>query len=154
LPRYVIAKDGCDVSLSPSFRAQAAADGIPIECADGNRLVTSPGTMFAPRLGAAYNFAEKWVLRAGGGMFYLTSGTSGRNGGNVLVGTQLVYPFAYGVGLTNFTPGEPVIYGGDTRATFESGIAPMRVDDPAAFNAFNLSLGGIPSPWKIPHTIQ
>ena len=114
----------------------------------------SPGTLFAPRVGVAYNFAEKWVIRAGGGTFYLTSGTSGRNGGNVLVGTQLVYPFAYGVGLSNFTPGEPIIYGDGTRGTFESGTAPMRVDDPAAFNAFNLSLGGIPSPWKIPYTLQ
>ena len=153
-PRYVMGADRCRENLSPSFISLAATDGIAIECADSNTLVTSPKTMFAPRLGLAYNFAEKWVVRAGGGMFYLTSGTSGRNGGNNLVGTQLIYPYAYGINFTNRTPGEPIIYGDGSRGTFESGIEPTRVDDPTAFNAFNVSLGGIPSPWKIPLTIQ
>jgi len=153
-PRYVMGADRCLQNLSPSFISLAATDGIAIECADSNTLVTSPKTMFAPRLGVAYNFAEKWVVRAGGGMFYLTSGTSGRNGGNNLVGTQLIYPYAYGINLTNLTPGEPIIYGDGSRGTFESGTEPMRVNDPTAFDAFNVSLGGIPSPWKIPLTIQ
>jgi hypothetical protein len=153
-PRYVMGADRCLENLSPSFISLAATDGIAIECADSNTLVTSPKTMFAPRLGVAYNFAEKWVVRAGGGMFYLTSGTSGRNGGNNLVGTQLIYPYAYGIGLTNLTPGEPIIYSDGSRGTFESGTESMRVNDPTAFDAFNLSLGGIPSPWKIPLTIQ
>lgn len=153
-PRYVIAKGRCNQKLSPSFLAQAAADGVTIQCADGNRLVSSPKTMFAPRIGIAYTFADKWVVRAGGGMFYLTSGTSGRNGGNVLVGTELVYPFAYGVSISNFTPGVPIVYGDGSRGTFESGTGSIQVNDPTAFNAFNLSLQGMPSPWKIPYTMQ
>ena len=153
-PRYVMAADRCRENLSPSFIAQAAADRIAIECADSNMLVTSPKDMFAPRLGLSYTFADNWVVRAGGGMFYLTSGTSGRNGGNNLVGTQLIYPYAYGVTITNNTPGAPVIYGDGSRGTFESGIEAIRANDPTAFNAFNLSLGGIPSPWKVPLTIQ
>jgi hypothetical protein len=152
--RYIMAADRCKENLSPSFLTFAASDGIAIECADSNMLVTSPKTMFSPRLGVAYNFAEKWVVRAGGGLFYLTSGTSGRNGGNNLVGTQLIYPYAYGITIASQTPGQPIIYGDGTRGTFESGTEPMRVDDPTAFNAFNLSLGGIPSPWKIPYTAQ
>jgi|GEM_PF-5510773 len=87
-------------------------------------------------------------------MFYLTSGTSGRNGGNDLVGTQASYPFAYGVGISNLTPGQPIVYGDGTLGTFESGITSINVNDSAAFNAFNISLGGIPNPWKIPYTIQ
>ena len=153
-PRYVMAADRCRENLSPTFLAQLAADRIPIECADGNMLVTSPRNLFAPRLGLSYAFADDWVVRAGGGMFYLTSGTSGRNGGNNLVHTQLIYPFAYGVTITNNTPGLPVIYGDGSRGTFESGIEGIRANDPTAFNAFNLSLGGVPSPWKIPLTIQ
>lgn len=151
---YFIGKDACTTPLSPTFLSQAAADNVQIKCADGNRLVTSPHTMFAPRLGVAYNFLESWVARAGFGMFYLTSGTSGRNGGNDLVGTQTVYPFAYGVGISNLTPGQPVIYGDGTLGTFESGISSINVNDSSAFNAFNLSLGGIPSPWKVPYTMQ
>src|SRR5262245_34421181 len=153
-PRYVMAKDRCKKNLSASFVAQAALDGIAIECAASNMLVTSPKTMFAPRLGLSYNFAEKWVVRAGGGTFYLTSGTSGRNGGNNLVGTQLVYPYAYGVTISNNTPGEPVIYGNGSKGTFESGVDPIRVNDSTAFDAFNVSVSGIPSPWKVPFTVQ
>ena len=153
-PRYVMAADRCRENLSPTFLAQLAADRIAIECADSNMLVTSPRNLFAPRLGLSYAFADDWVVRAGGGMFYLTSGTSGRNGGNNLVHTQLIYPFAYGVTITNNTPGLPVIYGDGSRGTFESGIEGIRANDPTAFNAFNLSLGGVPSPWKIPLTIQ
>jgi hypothetical protein len=152
--RYVMAADRCRENLSPTFLAQLAADRIALECADSNMLVTSPRNLFAPRLGLSYAFADDWVVRAGGGMFYLTSGTSGRNGGNNLVHTQLIYPFAYGVTITNNTPGLPVIYGDGSRGTFESGIEGIRANDPTAFNAFNLSLGGVPSPWKIPLTIQ
>ena len=153
-PRYVMAADRCNEGLSPSFLAQAAADGIAIECDEDNMLVTSQKDMFAPRLGLSYTFTDNWVVRAGGGLFYLTSGTSGRNGGNNLVHTQLAYPYAYGVTITSNTPGAPIIYGDGSRGTFESGPAPINIADPTKFNAFNVSLGGVPSPWKVPVTTQ
>ena len=80
--RYVMAADRCRENLSPTFLAQLAADSIPIECADGNMLVTSRGTVRAAP-GAAFAFADDWVVRAGGGMFYLTSGTSGRTAATI-----------------------------------------------------------------------
>ena len=153
-PRYVMAADRCNQGLSPSFLAQAASDGIAIECDEDNMLVTSQKDMFAPRLGLSYAFTDNWVVRAGGGLFYLTSGTSGRNGGNNLVHTQLAYPYAYGVTITSNTPGAPIIYGDGSRGTFESGPAPINIADPTKFNAFNVSLGGVPSPWKVPVTTQ
>ena len=153
-PRYVMAADRCNQGLSPSFIAQAASDGIAIECDEDNMLVTSQKDMFAPRLGLSYAFTDNWVVRAGGGLFYLTSGTSGRNGGNNLVHTQLAYPYAYGVTITSNTPGAPIIYGDGSRGTFESGPAPINIADPTKFNAFNVSLGGVPSPWKVPVTTQ
>jgi hypothetical protein len=151
---YYIGKDACKTPLSSTFLSQAATDNVQIKCASSNQLVTSPHTMFAPRVGLAYNFLQSWVARAGFGMFYLTSGTSGRNGGNDLVATQNVYPFAYSVTINNFTPGQPVIYGDGSTGSFESGIASINVNDPSSFNASNLSLGGIPSPWKVPYTMQ
>ncbi len=153
-PRYMMAADWCQQGLSPSFIAQAAADRIAIECDEDNMLVTSQKDMFAPRLGLSYTFTDDWVVRAGGGLFYLTSGTSGRNGGNNLVHTQLGYPYAYGVTIASTTPGAPIIYGDGSRGTFESGPAPINVQDPTAFNAFNVSLSGVPSPWKVPVTTQ
>ena len=151
---FNIGKDACNTTLSPTFLAQAAADNVQIQCASSNQLVTSPYTMFAPRIGLAYNFQQGWVARAGYGMFYLTSGTSGRNGGNDLVGTQTVYPFAYGVTISSLSPGQPVIYGDGTTGSFNSGIQSINVNNPALFNASNLSLGGIPSPWRVPYTMQ
>lgn len=151
---YYIGKGACNTPLSPTFTSQAAADNVAIKCASSNQLVTSPHTMFAPRIGIDYNFLPSWVARAGFGIFYLTTGTSGRNGGNDLVGTQASYPFAYGVGISNLTPGQPIVYGDGSLGNFESGIAAINVNNSAVFNAFNIGLSGIPSPWKIPYTIQ
>jgi carboxypeptidase family protein len=148
-PRFVMARDQCDKNLSPSFRQLAAQDGIDIVCHPSNNLVKSPKNMFAPRIGFAYNFADKWVVRAGGGLFYQSSVRA-----NIIRVVQQNYPFSYGVNLVNFDTGTPLQYGDASRATFTSGIVPVRADDPTAFNAFNLSLSGIPSPWKMPRSSQ
>ena len=149
-PRFVMAKDQCNKNLSPSFLALAAADKIAIECDDDNNMVQSPRNMFSPRLGAAYQFHPKWVMRAGFGVFYQTS-----TSGNIIRVVNQNYPFSYSVNLVPdnnvFTP---IVYGDGTRATFESGIVPINVQDPAQFNASNLQMSGIPSPRKYPYTMQ
>jgi hypothetical protein len=127
----------------------AAQDGIAVQCYPTNNLVKTPANQFGPRVGIAYNFLDKWVVRTGFGLFYQTSVRA-----NTLRIVQQNYPLSYGVNLTNFNAGSPVQYGDGSTATFSSGIVPVRADDPTAFNAFNLSLAGIPSPWKTPYTMQ
>jgi hypothetical protein len=105
--------------------------------------------MFAPRIGIAYSVTNKLVVRTGFGMFYQTS-----TQGDIIRVVQQNYPFSYGVNLTNNSSGEPLLYGDRSSANFESGIAPVQAQDPTKFNAFNLSLSGIPNPWKMPYSMQ
>jgi Carboxypeptidase regulatory-like domain/TonB dependent receptor-like, beta-barrel len=149
-PRYVMAKGQCNQNLSPSFLALAAADQIKIECDDDNHMVQSPKNMFSPRFGAAYQFHPKWVARAGFGVFYMTS-----TSGNIIRVVNQNYPFSYSVNLVpNNNVSTPIIYGDGTRATFESGIVPINVQDPTKFDASNLQMSGIPSPRKYPYSMQ
>lgn len=149
-PRFVMAKDQCKNNLSPSFLALAAADKIAIECDDDNNMVQSPKNMFSPRVGLAYQFHPKWVVRAGYGVFYQTS-----TSGNIVRVVNQNYPFSYSVNLVpNNSVSVPIVYGDGTRATFESGIVPINVQDPTKFDASNLQMSGIPSPRKYPYTMQ
>jgi hypothetical protein len=148
-PQFVMAREQCNKNLSPSFLALTAKDGISIVCHPTNNLVKSPKNLWAPRIGFAYNFSDKWVVRAGGGFFYQTTARA-----DIIRTVNQQYPVSYGVNLANFTPGEPIFYGDGSRANFTSGMAPIRVDDPLAFNASNLSLSGYPNPWKVPYSMQ
>jgi hypothetical protein len=112
-------------------------------------LIKSPGDMIAPRLGMAYNFNDRWVVRAGGGLFYQTS-----LGGNVIREITQNYPFLYRTSLANTSPTLPIIYGDGTRATFESGIGPIQVHDPLNFNAAQSDMRGNPPLLKVPYSIQ
>ena len=147
-PTYYLARDQCDTSLSTLFLDQLASNGIALGCHSSNNLIKSPKNMFAPRVGAAYTFDDKWVVRAGGGIFYQTSYRS-----NIL-GNLRQYPFEYTLRLTNLSPGEPIIYADGSTATFESGIKPIGIQDPTTFNPRNMGLSGTPSPWKMPYSIQ
>lgn len=147
-PTYFLAKEQCDTPLSKLFLGQLASNGIALGCHPSNNLIQSPRNLFAPRVGAAYNFSDKWVVRAGGGIFYQTSVRS-----NIL-GNLRQYPFEYTLRLTNFSPGEPIIYADGSTATFESGIRPIGIQDPTTFNPRNMGLSGTPSPWKVPYSMQ
>ena len=148
VPTYYLAKDSCNTPLSKLFLDQLASNGIALGCHPSNNLIQSPKNMFAPRVGAAYNFSDRWVVRAGGGVFYQTSVRS-----NIL-GNLRQYPFEYTVRLTNLSPGEPIIYADGSTATFESGMNPIGIQDATTFNPRNMGLSGTPSPLKMPYSIQ
>jgi hypothetical protein len=148
VPTYYLAKDSCNTPLSKLFLDQLASNGIALGCHPSNNLIQSPKNMFAPRVGAAYNFSDRWVVRAGGGVFYQTSVRS-----NIL-GNLRQYPFEYTVRLTNLSPGEPIIYADGSTATFESGMNPIGIQDATTFNPRNMGLSGTPSPLKLPYSVQ
>jgi hypothetical protein len=147
-PTYFLAKDQCDTPLSKLFLDQLASNGIALGCHSSNNLIKSPKNMFAPRVGLAYTFDDRWVVRGGGGIFYQTSVRS-----NIL-GNLRQYPFEYTVRLTNLSPGEPIIYADGSTATFESGLKPIGIQDATTFNPRNMGLSGTPSPLKSPYSIQ
>jgi hypothetical protein len=90
--RYLIPAEWRDKPLSQSFRNNLAKDGIELVYTDefGSGLGKMPKNNFAPRLDAAYQLGQKWVVRSGYGLFY---GAFENRGGNPSLGYN--YPFQF-----------------------------------------------------------
>jgi hypothetical protein len=90
--RYLIPEQWQSLPLSRSFVDNLARDGIELVYTDefGSGLGKMPKTNFAPRLDAAYQLADKFVLRSGYGLFY---GAFENRGGNPSLGYN--YPFQF-----------------------------------------------------------
>jgi len=90
--QYLIPAEWQSLPLSPSFTSNLAKDGVALVYTDeyGSGLGKMPKTNFAPRLDAAYQLSEKYVLRTGYGLFY---GAFENRGGNPSLGYN--YPFQF-----------------------------------------------------------
>jgi outer membrane receptor protein involved in Fe transport len=90
--RYLIPAEWKSKPLSQSFVNNLAKDNIELVYTDefGSGLGKMPKTNFAPRLDAAYQLADKYVLRSGYGLFY---GAFENRGGNPSLGYN--YPFQF-----------------------------------------------------------
>jgi hypothetical protein len=90
--RYLIPAEWRDKQLSPSFAANLARDGIELVYTDefGSGLGKMPKNNFAPRFDAAYQLSDKYVMKAGYGLFY---GAFENRGGNPSLGYN--YPFQF-----------------------------------------------------------
>jgi hypothetical protein len=90
--QYLIPAEWQSLPLSKSFTDNLAKDNIQLVYTDeyGSGLGLMPKTNFAPRLDAAYQFSEKYVLRTGYGLFY---GAFENRGGNPSLGYN--YPFQF-----------------------------------------------------------
>jgi hypothetical protein len=80
-------------TLSPAFLTDVADDGIAIKYISNNGLGVSQKNNFGPRIGIAYQWTPKFVMRAGWGMFY--NGFENR-GYSPNIGEN--YPFQFGIG--------------------------------------------------------
>ena len=82
--------------LSPSFTTLLAKDGIALVQSDqyGKGLVQTQKNNFAPRVGFAYQFTPKFVVRGGVGMFYNSFDNQGY-GPNIGENYPFVYNFNY-----------------------------------------------------------
>jgi Carboxypeptidase regulatory-like domain/TonB dependent receptor/TonB-dependent Receptor Plug Domain len=90
--RYLIPAEWRSKTLSQSFLTNLARDGIELVYTDeyGSGLGLMPKNNFAPRLDAAYQLAQRYVVRAGYGLFY---GAFENRGGNPSLGYN--YPFQF-----------------------------------------------------------
>jgi hypothetical protein len=90
--RYLIPAEWRDKPLSASFTSNLAKDGIELVYTDefGSGLGKMPKNNFAPRVDAAYQLRDKWVVRSGYGLFY---GAFENRGGNPSLGYN--YPFQF-----------------------------------------------------------
>jgi hypothetical protein len=112
---FLIAQAGCNTPLSPDFRAAAALDNINIACSSQPGLGVSQKGNFAPRVGFAYQFMPKLVVRGGYGMFY---------GGfeNSVVETYVDFPFQFNLNYPYMTPNAPITFSNGSIGTLTTGL--------------------------------
>ena len=127
------------VPLSPSFTNLLAKDGINLVYTNayGKGLGTAQKTNFAPRVGFAYRFTQKLVLRGGYGIYY---GGFENRGGDPALGYN--YPFQYIFGFPAANSQTPVTYADGTQASLERGFLGIPLN-PALVNGAGLSFRGI-----------
>jgi hypothetical protein len=157
-----------DPSLAgDGFIDLAAADGIKVELTNqyGRGLVQNQKTNFGPRVGAAYQFSPKLVVRGGYGLFFNSFENQGYSP-NIGENYPFVFNLAYGpksaLSTPNITNGvSPIGYGtpwaGCSTAsaggtyTLESGMSCINFS-PSQVNAEGLGLEGEQFNWQTPRT--
>jgi len=133
--------------LSPSFLGLLQKDGIQLSYTDayGAGLGTSQKTNFAPRLGFAYQFTPKLVVRGGYGMFY---GGFENRGGYPALGYN--YPFQFTFSFPSPNSWTPVTYADGQPATLERGFLSIPLS-PALVTANGLAFRGIQLDYITPY---
>ena len=158
-PVYLIPTGKAISTLSPSFIALTAKDGIAIVQGDqyGKSLVEVQKSNFSPRVGFAYQLTPKSVVRGGTGMFYNSFENQGY-GPNIGENYPFVYNFNYQIqGQVNPVSANTPYAGCATAgpggtATFEAGLSCVTFT-PAAVNAQGLSLQGLQFDYRTPVTL-
>ncbi len=102
-----------------------------------------PNNNFAPRFDAAYQLAEKYVLRAGYGLFY---GAFENRGGNPSLGYN--YPFQFTLAYLSPNAVAPNRLADGSLVSFDA--RERIVLDPANVNANGLTLRGVEFDYKTP----
>ncbi len=167
VPTFLIPASGKDVrTLSPSFIALLAKDGIKLQSTDqyGQGLVQTQKNNFAPRIGFAYQVNSKLVTRGGFGMFYNSFENQGY-GPNIGENYPFVFNFGYSGQTASTAPGaqgvSPISYntpwagcstaGPGSTATIGSGLSCVQFS-PSAVNAQGLGLQGLQFAYQTPRT--
>ena len=147
---YLILNKQKDVALSPSFTNLLALDGIGLRYVGGASVSKTPLSDFAPRVGLAYQFTPKLVLRAAYGIFY---GGFENLGGSPDPGFN--YPFAVNLSISNTNGNSgPIIYADGNPASLELGLSSF-TPDPNSPNFVASSLGtAFQRETKTPYTQQ
>jgi hypothetical protein len=168
-PTFLIPASGKDNrSLSTSFTTLLAKDGIALESTDkyGQGLVQTQKTNFAPRVGFAYQFSPKLVMRGGFGLFYNSFENQGY-GPNIGENYPFVFNFSYSPQTAGTTAGlqavSPISYntpwancstaGPGNTATMGSGLSCVQFT-PTSVNAQGLGLQGLQFNYITPRTLS
>jgi hypothetical protein len=143
--QYLIPAEWRDLPLSQSFRDNLAKDSIELVYTDefGSGLGKMPKNNFAPRLDAAYQLADKWVLRSGYGLFY---GAFENRGGNPSLGYN--YPFQFTLIYQAPNDTTPTRLPDGSLASLDA--RQHIVLDPINVNANGLSMRGVEFDYKTP----
>jgi len=125
--------------LSPSFVNLLQQDGISLAYSDayGAGLINTQKDNFAPRIGFAYQFTPKFVVRGGYGIFY---GGFENRGGYPALGYN--YPFQFTFSFPSANSWTPVTYADGQIGTLERGFLSIPLS-PSLVQAEGLAFRGI-----------
>jgi len=141
-----IPKKGCNVPRSASFDALLASSNIQLKCVSGSTLGNTQITNFSPRVGFAYQFLPKTVIRGGYGIAYgalANTGYSGTLGAN--------YPFEYTVTYNSTNSYTPLVTSGGQTATVQNAFASLNYNDPTVLSGAGLNLIGRQLNYQTPY---
>lgn len=139
----------CGKGVSAAFNAQLAMDGITTKCVSGLNTGDYQTTNFAPRVGFAYRFMPRAVVRGGYGIAYGALGNIGFGG---TLATN--YPYSFNIFLGAASSVSPMIAtgtGGAT-ATIENALLNLNVQDPANVSTAGIGLYGRQYNFQTPYT--
>ncbi len=141
---FLLTQKRCNTPLSPDFYAAAALDNIKVVCSSQSGLGMSQKLNFAPRVGFAYQFTPKFVMRGGYGIFY---------GGfeNSVVETYSDFPFQFNLNYPNLVPNAPITFANGSIGTLETGLTGIPVT-PSAVEPGGVAFLGEDYHVKTPYT--
>jgi Carboxypeptidase regulatory-like domain/TonB dependent receptor-like, beta-barrel len=115
---FLLTQDRCKTPLSSNFVAAAKTDHISLLCSSQPGLGVSQLTNFSPRVGFAYQFTSKLVMRGGYGIFY---------GGfeNSVVETYTDFPFQFSLDYPALTAAQAVTFPNGAIGTLANGLTPI-----------------------------
>ncbi|HLH02982.1 MAG TPA: TonB-dependent receptor [Bryobacteraceae bacterium] len=134
-------------ALSTSFQQLLQKDGIKLVYTNryGSGLTNVQTTNVAPRIGIAFRATDRWVIRAGYGIYY---GAFENRGGYPSLGYN--YPFQYSFSFPAPNPVAPIQYSNGSYATLETGLTAIPLN-PTLVNGSGLALRGIQLNYKTPY---
>lgn len=141
---YLIDSRRQSTPLSPSFLSALQSNGIQLVYTNNEQLGEVSKKNIAPRIGLAYQISDRFVVRAGYGLFYngIFNVGDGANVGNN-------YPFAFGL---NYTPAN-----GNLPLTTDNSIGPIENGllnvplNPSQVNASGLKLNAVQYNFQTPY---
>jgi hypothetical protein len=135
--------------MSAEFLAQLATDGITMKSDSGLNTGDYQKTNFAPRLGFAYHFVPRGVVRGGYGIAYGALGNIGFGG---TLATN--YPYSFNISLNAPSPQTPLqaTGTGGATATIENALLNLNVQDPANVSTAGIGLYGRQYNFQTPYT--
>lgn len=141
-----IPNEGCNVARSASFDALLASSNIQLKCVPKSALGHTQITNFSPRVGFAYQFQPKTVIRGGYGIAYgalANTGYSGTLGAN--------YPFEYTLTFNSSNSYTPFLASNGQAATVQNAFAATNYNDPNVINGAGLNLIGRQLDYQTPY---
>ena len=143
---YYIPSSTCATPVSPSFSTLLATDGIKVACTN-NDTGTGQYTNFAPRVGFAYHFLPRVVVRGGYGIAYGALANIGFGG---TIGTN--YPFSFNITASAPNSNVPLVLSNGQTATMENTFSVESMSNAAAVPAEGLALFGRQFNFQTPYT--